>query len=75
VFFHAPKESAAFRIAERYDLTPRLATINPDDLDAFLEAWADGNPNGAHTTDRTRRALVEEFDLDQLAARFQAAFV
>ena len=75
VFFHAPKESAAFCIAERYDLTPRLATINPDDLDAFLEAWADGNPNGAHTTDGTRRALVEEFDLDQLAVRFQAAFV
>lgn len=75
VFFHAPKESAVFRLAERYDLTPRLATIDPDDLDTFLETWADANPNGAHRIDRARRALVEEFDMDQLAARFQAAFV
>lgn len=73
VFFHAPKESAVFRVAERYDLTPRLASINADALDAFVETWAGGNQNGAETT-KTRNALLEEFDIERLAARFQAAF-
>ena len=72
VFFHAPKQSAVFRVAERYDLTPRLATIEPMGLDAFVETWAKGN--GAAGTDNAKRALREEFDIDQLAARFQAAF-
>jgi hypothetical protein len=74
VFFHAPKESAVFRIAERYDLTPRLATIDPTALDAFVETWCHGNLNCADTVDKTKRALREEFDIDRLAARFQAAF-
>lgn len=72
VFFHAPQESALFRVAERYDLTPRLSTIEPAALDAFVEAWTNGN--GANCTDKAKRALREEFDLDVLAARFQAAF-
>ena len=72
VFFHAPHESATFRVAERYDLTPRLATTEPAALDAFVEAWANGNR--AHCTDKAQRALREEFDIDALAARFQAAF-
>jgi hypothetical protein len=72
VFFHAPKESAMFRVAERYDLTPRLATIEPAALDAFVETWANGN--GAYCMDKAKRALREEFDIDTLAARFQAAF-
>src|SRR6185369_16671547 len=71
VLFHAPKESAVFRVAERYDLTPRLATIEPMTLDAFLETWANGN--GANCTEKTKRALQDEFDIDRLAARFQAA--
>jgi hypothetical protein len=72
VFFHAPRESAVFRVAERYDLTPRLATIEPTALDAFVEAWAQGN--GVNGSDKAKRALREEFDIDRLAARFQAAF-
>jgi len=72
VFFHAPQESAVFRVAERYDLTPRLATIDPIALDAFVETWANGN--GATCTVKAKRALQEEFDIDRLAARFQAAF-
>jgi len=72
VFFHAPQESAMFRVAERYDLTPRLATIEPAALDAFVETWANGN--GANCPDKAKRALREEFDIDTLAARFQAAF-
>ncbi len=72
VFFHAPDESAVFRLAERYDLTPRLSTIEPAALDAFVETWANGN--GANCTDKAKRALQEEFDIDALAARFQAAF-
>ena len=43
VFFHAPKDSAVFRVAERYDLTPRLASIDPVVLDGFVESWAEGN--------------------------------
>ena len=72
VFFHAPQESAVFRVAERYDLTPRLSTIEPAALDVFVETWANGN--GANCTDKMKRALQEEFDIDRLAAQFQAAF-
>jgi hypothetical protein len=72
VFFHAPKESAVFRVAERYDLTPRLATIDAAALDTFVQAWTNGN--GAACIDKAKRALQEEFDIDRLAARFQAAF-
>ncbi|HEX7772012.1 MAG TPA: glycosyltransferase [Pyrinomonadaceae bacterium] len=72
VFFHAPQESAVFRVAERYDLRPRLATIDPAALDAFVETWTNGN--GAVCIDKAKRALQEEFNIDMLAARFQAAF-
>jgi hypothetical protein len=73
VLFHAPKESAVFRVAERYDLTPRLATINPDALDAFVESWAQADQNGAYP--RAQHALLEEFDIERLSKSFQAAFV
>ena len=72
VLFHAPQESAVFRVAERYDLTPRLATIEPAALDTFVDTWARGN--GHHEIDKAQRALREEFDIERLAARFQAAF-
>jgi hypothetical protein len=72
VFFHAPPESAVYRVAERYDLTPRLATIDPAALDAFVETWTNGK--GTACTDKAKRALQEEFDIARLAARFQAAF-
>jgi len=72
VFFHAPQESAVYRVAERYDLTPRLATIDPAALDAFVETWTNGN--GTTCVDKAKRALQEEFDIDRLSARFQAAF-
>lgn len=75
VFFHAPGDSAVFRVAERYDLTPRLATIDAHALDAFVEQWAEGKQNGAESLERAQNALVQEFDIDALAARFQAAFV
>lgn len=72
VFFHAPRESAVFRVAERYDLTPRLATIEPTALDEFVETWTNGN--GAGCNGNAKRALQEEFNIDRLAARFQSAF-
>jgi len=72
VFFHAPKESAVFRVAERYDLTPRLATIDPTALQTFVETWTHGN--GVDGVDKAKKALREEFDIERLAARFQAAF-
>jgi len=61
-----------FHVAERYNLTPRLATINPEALDAFVDAWVEGKQHVDET--RTRSALLEEFDIERLAARFQAAF-
>jgi Glycosyltransferase Family 4 len=72
VFFHAPKESAVFRVAERHDLTPRLATTDPEALDAFVESWAQPDQNGSDTN--SKRALLEEFDIDRLSRSFQAAF-
>jgi len=74
VLFHAPKDSAVYRVAERYDLTPRLATIKPDALDEFVASWATAGPMNNEGTLKIRRALQEEFDLRSLAARFQAAF-
>lgn len=75
VFFHAPKESAVFRVAERYDLKPRLASIDADALDGFVDRWTQADGNGNGNVLNVQRALREEFDLKQLAARFQAAFV
>lgn len=74
VLFHAPQASAVYRVAERYDLTPRLATIDPAALDAFVANWTNGNGNGTDCIDKAKRALREEFDIDTLAERFQAAF-
>ena len=74
VFFHAPKESAVFRVAERYDLTPRLATINPKALDDFIDAWAEANQTDEESIFKARSALTAEFDIDRLAKSFQAAF-
>jgi hypothetical protein len=74
VLFHAPKDSAVYRIAERYDLTPRLATIKPDALDEFVESWATAGPRDNESSLKIRKALQEEFDLQPLVARFQAAF-
>ena len=75
VFFHAPKESAVFRVAERHNLTPRLASIDQEALDAFVQSWTNGQLHDDATFARARNALHEEFDIERLAARFQAAFV
>jgi hypothetical protein len=72
VLFHAPQESAVYRVAERYDLTPRLATIDRQALDEFLESLAQANANECALN--TQRALQEEFDLGRLAMSFQTAF-
>ena len=74
VLFHAPPESAVYRVAERYDLTPRLATINPAVLDEFVDTWAQGDRNGNESAVKAKRALQEEFNLARLAACFQTAF-
>lgn len=74
VFFHAPKDSAVFRVAERYDLMPRLASIEPEVLDGFVESWAEGKQNVHDTMLRAKSALLEEFDIDRLSKTFQAAF-
>jgi hypothetical protein len=73
VLFHAPQDSAVYRIAERYDLKPRLATIDRDALDEFVASLAQGDRNGNDAL-KANRALQEEFNLQRLATRFQAAF-
>jgi len=75
VFFHAPQESAVFKVAERYDLTPRLATVDAQKLDEFVASWVQTNGHANGSVAKVQRALSEEFDLQRLAARFQAAFV
>jgi hypothetical protein len=72
---HAPRESAVFQVAERYDLAPRLATIDGSELDTFVSQWAEGKLNGSHNHENVRRALSNEFNLRTLAANFQSAFV
>jgi len=75
VFFHAPKESACFRVAERHDLTPRLATIDTEALDEFVADWAKAKRTNPEPLARARKAVCEEFDIETLARRFQSAFV
>jgi hypothetical protein len=75
IFFHAPKQSAVLKVAERYDLTPRLASIDAAKLDEFVASWAQTNGHCNGSALKAQRALSEEFDLKQLAARFQSAFV
>ena len=72
---HAPSESAVFRIAERYDLNPRLATIDDSKLDEFVTHWVEGKFNDSHNDEDVKRALSSEFDLRTLAANFQSAFI
>lgn len=74
VLFHAPRESAVFRVAERHDLKPRLDTIDPRALDAFVENLI--VTDQSHDQSRkVQKAIVEEFDIDRLSQKFQSAFV
>ena len=75
VLVHAPKNSAVFRVAERYDLSPRLATIEAKALDAFVKSWSEGKLNDIGNHERVKLALTQEFDIGTLAASFQTAFV
>jgi len=74
VLFHAPKDSAVYRVAERYDLTPRLATIERAALDEFVRSWTRADRNGNDSLLKANKALQEEFNLQRLATHFQAAF-
>jgi hypothetical protein len=74
VLFHAPRESAVFQVAERYDLKPRIATTDAQELDSFVEAWASAEPEPQSSSENRINALVQEFDLKQLSGCFQAAF-
>jgi len=74
ILFHAPFESALFQVAERYDLNPRLATIDPKALDTFIEQWQSEKRNVNDCLSKASAALAKEFDIDMLATSFQAAF-
>jgi hypothetical protein len=74
VLFHAPHESAIFRLAERYDLQPRLATRDTVEVDQFVKDWAGGRLNFDDLPHKATRALKAEFDPDVLSSRFQSAF-
>jgi hypothetical protein len=74
VLFHAPFESALFQVAERYDLNPRLATVDPAALDEFIERWQTEPECAADRFSKASAALAREFDINILASSFQAAF-
>ena len=73
VFFHAPDQSALYKVAERYDLKPRMATLDAKQLDDFIETWTSQSNAEPPTFDKARTALREEFDRRMLASRFQSA--
>lgn len=75
ICFHAPRESALFQVAERFDLNPRLDSAESKALDNFLAQWSDGDSLGSTSLAQARVALSQEFDIEQLASRFQQAFV
>jgi len=74
VLFHAPFESALFQVAERYDLNPRLATVDPFALDTFIERWETEPQNIDDRLSKASTALATEFDLHRLSKSFQSAF-
>lgn len=74
VLFHAPRDSAVFQVAERHDLTPRIATTDARELDGFVEAWASAELDVQRSLKNRKNALLQEFDLNQLSTCFQAAF-
>lgn len=74
VLFHAPFESALFQVAERYDLNPRLATVDPRALDDFIERWQTEPECVAAPFSKASAALAKEFDIKILSSSFQAAF-
>ena len=75
ICFHAPKESALFKVAERFDLNPRLDSAEAAALDNFLATWCREESLRSNSLARAQIALSQEFDIDQLASRFQQAFV
>jgi len=74
VFFHAPRESALYQVAERYDLKPRLATTDDMELDSFVEKWTSQIDPDFSGFANAREALSREFDKQKLAVSFQRAF-
>jgi hypothetical protein len=74
VLFHAPFESALFQVAERYDLNPRLATVEPRALDDFIERWQTAPECVADRFSKASAALAKEFDINVLSSSFQSAF-
>jgi hypothetical protein len=74
ILFHAPRKSAVFQVAERYELFPRLATTDSESLDRFVEAWVGNEAGIKGNAVKARKALFQEFDLVALSRSFQAAF-
>lgn len=73
ILFHAPPSSAVIQLAERHALRPRIATVNPAELDAFVRRWVAGH-EPASTCSDAHAALRAEFDIAALSSRFQSAF-
>lgn len=72
---HAPKESAVYQLAERYDLKPRLASIEAKSLDTFVAGWLEGKLTDLANAEKAKLALTQEFNLQKLATTFQSAFI
>jgi hypothetical protein len=73
LIFHAPAKSAVVRLAERHKLGPALTTLDSGEIDRFIEVIATDKTAFADWPHRAQNALVAEFDIRDLASRFQNA--
>lgn len=74
VLFHAPRQSAAYNLAKRFGLEPRLTSVNPTEIESFVTTWAEGGLNITGWQTRAENAIKAEFDPTIVISRFQAAF-
>jgi hypothetical protein len=73
IIFHAPAKSAVVRLAERNKLGPTLTTIDPEGVDKFVDVIAAHSTQFEDWPRRAQNALAAEFDIQDLACRFQRA--
>ncbi len=71
--FHAPRESAVIRVAERHHLQTPIDTIDALALDEFLKRLVAGLAP-LSSPENVQAALRAEFDVIDMASRFQSAF-
>src|SRR5262249_23533863 len=73
IIFHAPEKSAMVQVAKRNKLTPTLTTLDAAEIDKFVDLIATHEAAFADWPRRAQTTLVAEFDIRNLASRFQRA--